>query len=204
MENPVRRLLARLMTITISGLAFTNMVYSQALITGENGGKGSQAVMISANGIQAKGFGTLANFWVQYGHGVTNRLDAFVSYGNITIFGRSQGYGAVGANIGLLTRKHAGVDVALYNNASFAINHREDASRILLSSALIVSRPVKILGRAVTPYGGVMRIMPIGRTLNPIFTPPSAVYNGIAGVSVSLGKFNLFLEYNPGRTQRSG
>lgn len=204
MEIPVKRLLAGFAASTLSSFVFANVVYAQALITGENGGKGSQAVMISANGIQATGFGTLTNIWVQYGRGVTDHLDTFVSYGNITVFGRSQGYVAVGSSIGLLSRRRAGVDVALYNTASFAINHREDASRVLLGSALIASRPVKISGHTVTPYGGVMRLTPIGRALNPTFTPPAAVYNGIAGVSVPLGKVNLFFEYNPGKVQRSG
>ena len=177
---------------------------AQVLITGENGGKGSQAVMVSANLIQPDDFGKLTNFWVQYGHGLTNRVDAFASYGNITVFGRSQHYVAVGSNIGLLRRPRAGVDVALYNNATFSLNHRTQGSPVLLISALIASRPFQAAAHTVTPYGGVTRLSPIGKADDPVFTSASAVHTGIAGISVSFGKVILFAEFNPGRAQHSG
>jgi hypothetical protein len=180
------------------------MLPAQVLITGENGGKGSQAVMVSANAIQPEDFGTLANAWVQYAYGLTDRLDAFASYGAITVFGRSQHYAAIGSNIGLLRRSSAGLDVALYNNASIPFNHRQQASDVLLSSALIASRPVKVMGRTLTLYGGVSRQTPIGRAPDPHFTPLSAVHTGIAGVAVSLGKVTLYLEFNPAGIQQSG
>lgn len=177
---------------------------AQDLVTGENGGKGSRTIMISANAIQPNDFGTLTNLWVQYGHGISNRVDAFVSYGNITVFGRSQSYAAISSSVGLLRRSRIGADVALYNSASLPINHRKQASLVLLASALLVSRPVRVGGHTVTPYCGISRLTPIGRALDPIFTPPSGVYNGVAGVSVPLGKVTFFFEYNPGNIQRSG
>ena len=204
MEIPVKRLLGSFAASALWGFVFVNALPAQVLITGENGGKGSQAVMLSANAIQPTGFGRLSNFWVQYGYGVSNRVDAFVVYGNITVFGRSQSYAAISSNVGLLSRSRPGVDVALYNIAIHPINHREQACRVLLGSALIASRPVKVGGRSVTPYGGVSRLTPMGRALDPVFTPPSAVYNGIVGVSVPLGKVTFFFEYNPGGIQRSG
>jgi len=180
----MKRLLAGFAKSALWSVVAVPMPSAQVLITGENGGKGSTAVMISANAMQPEQFGTLTNLWVQFGHGFTDRFDAFVSYGNSTVFGRSQSCAAIGANIGLLRRARAGLDVALYNNASLPINHREQASPVLLGSALIASRPVRSGGRVVTPYGGVNRLTPIGRVLDTFFTPPAAVYNGIAGVSV--------------------
>jgi len=177
---------------------------AQVLITGENGGKGSQAVMVSANRIQPDDFGKLANFWAQYGHGLTDRVDAFASYGNITVFGRTQHYVAVGSNIGLLGRSRAGVDVALYNNVTFSLNHRAQGSPVLLISALIASRPFRAAEHTVTPYGGVNRLSPIGKADDPVFTSASAVHTGIAGISVTFGKLILFAEFNPGRAQHSG
>ena len=200
----MKRLAAGFAKSALWSVVAVQMLSAQVLITGENGGKGSRAVMISANAIQPKDFGTLTNVWAQYGYGMTDRVDAFVTYGNITVFGRSQSYAAISANIGLLRRSRAGVDVALYNNASLPINHREQASPVLLGSALIASRPVRIGGRVVTPYGGVNRLTPIGKARDPFFTPPAAVYNGIAGVSVPLGKVTFFFEYNPGGIQKSG
>ena len=195
---------ALLMESALWTLVFVGVSHTQVLVTGENGGKGSHAVMFSANAIQPAGFGTLTNIWAQYCHGVSDRVDAFVSYGNITVFGRSQSYTAIGTSVGLLRRSRIGVDIALYNNASFPINYRGQASPVLLASALVASRPIKIGGHTVTPYGGVSRITPIGRARDSIFTPPLRVYNGVAGVSLPLGKVTLFLEYNPGSIQRSG
>ena len=200
----MKRLLGGFAASALWSLFIVNALPAQVLITGENGGKGSQAVMVSANAIQPTGFGTLSNFWVQYGYGVSDRVDAFVVYGNITVFGRSQSYAAVSSNVGLLRRSRTGVDVALYNIANLPINHREQACTLLLGSALIASRPVKVGGHTVIPYGGVSRLTPMGRVLDPIFTPPSAVYNGIVGVAVPLGKVTFFFEYNSGGIQRSG
>ena len=72
------------------------MLRAQVLITGEDGGKGSRSAMISANAIQPKDFGMLTNIWVLYGYGATGRVEAFWSYDNITVFGRSQSYAAIG------------------------------------------------------------------------------------------------------------
>lgn len=199
----MKLILASLTAGALCTVSVVPMLRAQALITGENGGKGTQAVMLSANAIQPNEFGTLTNVWWQYGYGVTEHVDAFLSYGNITVFGRSQSYAAIGSNIGLLRRSRAGLDVAFYNNASLPINHREQACPVLLASALIASRPVKLSGRVITPYGGVSRLTPLGGTHDPFFTPSAAVYNGIVGGSVSLGKVTIFLEYNPGRMQNS-
>ena len=201
----MKSLLGGFAASALSSLVLVGVLQARWLITGENGGKGSRAVMVSANAIHPTEFGTLTNLWVQYGYGVSDRVDAFVSYGKIRVFGRSQSYAAVSSNIGLLRRARAGVDVALFNIASLPINyHRAQACRVLLGSALIASRPVKVGGRKVTPYGGASRLTPIGRALDPVFTPPSAVYNGIVGGSVPLGKVTFFIEYNPGGIQRSG
>jgi len=203
-EIPLKSLLGGFAASALSSLVLVNVLQAQWLITGENGGKGSRAVMVSANVIHPTEFGTLTNLWVQYGYGVSDRVDAFVSYGSIRAFGRSQSYAAVRSNIGLLRRSRTGVDVALFNIASLPINHRAQACRVLLGSALIASCRVKVGGHKVTPYGGVIRLTPIGRALDPTFTPPSAVYNGIVGISVPLGKVTIFIEYNPGGIQRSG
>jgi hypothetical protein len=202
MSKPI---LAVVATSVLYILFLVPAIQAQVLITGENGGKGSQSAMISANAIQAKGFGTLSNFWVQYGRGVADRVDAFFGYGSVTVFGRSQSYVAIGSNIGLLGRTVAGVDVSLYNNASIAINHRQEASRVLLATAVIASRPINVGDRSVmTAYGGVSRLTPIIRPVDSIFTPPSPVYSGIAGLSVPISSAVTFYgEINPGGLQRS-
>jgi hypothetical protein len=47
-------------------------------------------------------------------------------------------------------------DVAFYNNASLSINHREQASLVLLGSALVASRLMKLGGYMVTPVSARM------------------------------------------------
>jgi hypothetical protein len=88
--------------------------------------------------------------------------------------------------------------------ASHPINHREHACRALLASTLIASRTVEVGGHTATLCGGASRLTSIGRALDPIFPPASAVHNGIVGVSVPFGKVTFFLEHNPGGIQCSG
>ncbi|MBK5291316.1 MAG: hypothetical protein JJE04_06550 [Acidobacteriia bacterium] len=175
------------------------------LISGENSGKGSRSVMVAANAIQVDGLGVLSNNWLQYGVGINGRIDGFIAYGNIAILGRLQSYASFGSNIGLLRRLRAGLDVALYNNATIAMNHRQQACAVLLISAVVASKPIQAGGHNLTLYGGATRQTPIGRAADAFFTPASPAYAGIVGASVPIsGNIALFFEYNPGGTQHSG
>jgi hypothetical protein len=178
---------------------------SQVLITAENGGKHSQSVTASANAIQVRGLGSLSNNWVQYGLGLGSHVDAFVGYGNAVIFGGSQSYAAIGSNIGLLRRSRTGLDLSFYNNTAIPMNRRRQASEVLLVSALIASRPVRLGGHSLTLYGGASRQTPIGKAPDSLFTPAMAVYNGVVGSSVPITRnMAILFEYNPGGSQRSG
>src|SRR5438093_610106 len=128
----MKSFLVRVATVILSVFCHVPRIHSQVLSTGETGGRGSQSLMISGNAIQPNDFGRLSNFWLQYGRGVSDRVDAFAGYGNITVFGRSQSYLALGSAIGVLRRARAGVDVLLYNGASIPVTHRQQASRVLL------------------------------------------------------------------------
>lgn len=185
------------------GLAQT--LISQVLTTGENGGEGSRSVMVSANAILDEEFGALSNNWLQYGFGPNGRIDGFIAYGNIAARGRFQSYASFGASIGLVRRSRAGLDVALYNSATIPMNHRQQSCAVLLVSAVIASKPIRAWRHTLTLYGGASRQTPIGRALEPFFTPPSAVYTGIVGASVPIRRnVALFLEYNWGAIQHSG
>ena len=61
----------------------------QVLVTGEPSGSGAQAVVVTANFISVKDFGTLKNFWAEYGYGLTDRVDMFAAYGVISVFANS-------------------------------------------------------------------------------------------------------------------
>lgn len=193
-----------LQIITGLGLLAPQMAEAQVLLTGENGGKGSQSIMVSANAIVPRNYTVLANVWAQYGYGLANRADLFASYGNITAFGWTQHYASLGLNLGLVKRRRAGVDLSFYNNASIPFNRRHQACTVLLSSAVVVSRPVKLGRRSFTPYGGFSRLHPIGHRADKVFTPGKVVQSFIAGVAIPLGSaITLFLEYQPGHLQHS-
>ena len=74
----MKRFLAGFAASALFSVVTVQALRAQVLITGENGGKGSRAIMITANAIQPKDFGTLANVWAQYGYGATDRVDAFL------------------------------------------------------------------------------------------------------------------------------
>ena len=204
-EGPLRTRLALVFQLIAGlGLLAPEMAEAQVLLTGENGGKGSQSIMVSANAIVPRDYTVLANAWAQYGYGLANRADLFVSYGNITAFGWTQHYASLGLNLGLVKRRRAGVDLSFYNNATFPFNRRDQACTVLLYSAVVASRPVKLGRRSFTLYGGFSRLHPIGHHADKVFTPGEVVYSGIAGVAIPLSStLTLFLEYNPGHSQPS-
>ena len=178
---------------------------AQVLITGETGGAGAQAVAVAANLIQPKDFGTLANFWAQYGYGVADRVDAFVTYGNISVFGETQHYVGVGSNIAVLRRGQHGLDLSVFDNVSVPVTRRNQAATLLVTLALVASRPVKLGSVAITPYGGFNTVAPIGQRALGVFTPVETLHTGIAGVAIPLGKtWSAFVEYDPGPNLRSG
>src|SRR5437660_86441 len=100
----------------------------QVLVTGEPGGAKAQAVVATANLISVKDFGTLKNFWAEYGYGLTDRVDVFAAYGIISVFGETQHYISGGTNIGLLQRHRHALDVSFFNNVSVAMTRRDEAA----------------------------------------------------------------------------
>lgn len=199
----LRRLIGPLAVGVSWRLIVAPVLCSQVLTTAENGGKGSQSVTTSANAIQPEGLGILSNSWVQYGFGSGSHVDVFMGYGNTAMSAGSQSYAAIGSNIGLLRRSRAGFDLSAYNNATIPISHRRHASDVLLVSALVASKPVKMGGHSLTLYGGASRQTPIGKAADSLFTPPVAVYNGVIGSSFPITRNTAILfEYNPGGIQR--
>jgi hypothetical protein len=176
----------------------------QVLLTGETGGSGAQAVATAVNLISVKDFSTLTNFWAQYGYGVSDRVDTFAAYGNISVFGETQHYVSVGSNVGILHRGRRGLDVSFYNNAAVAVTRRDEAAAVLLTLALVASRPVTHGSLVVTPYAGLEAVVPEGHRARGVFTPIDTLYAGIAGVAVLIHKnWTAFAECNPGPTLRS-
>lgn len=191
--------MAAMAALTSSGSA-----RAQALFTGETGGKGSTALILTANAFRPDGFTTLANFWSAYTAGVHDRVDAFALYGSITALGRTQHYAGVGSNVGILKRNRFGLDVSILGIVTLPFNRRKEASTVLGTFAPIASRPVRMGNRTVTWYGGYMRTEPIGRRADTLFTPPAAIHQGIVGATIPWTKaWSLILEYNPGPSQQN-
>lgn len=200
----MQRMMFRIFSLVVLAGMAVSAANAQALVTGETGGQGAHAVIVSTNAIYPKDYTVLANNWAQYCYGATNRIDVCAGPGVITAFGRSQAYGTFTANIGVLKRDKAKVDVALFTNVSVPFTCRDKASSVLLYNAVIASRPVKLGRLSFTPYGGFSRLAPIVNHPDAIFTPPEVVHSGIAGVSFQVKKITVFLEWNPGPAQRSG
>src|SRR5437016_11665796 len=97
----------------------------QVLVTGEPGGAKAQAVVVTANLISVKDFGTLKNFWAEYAYGLTDRVDVFANHGVIGVFGETQHYVGGGLNIGLLQRRRHGLDVSFFSNVSVPLTRRD-------------------------------------------------------------------------------
>jgi hypothetical protein len=194
----------RVMPVLVLWLASAVTSSAQILLTAETGGAGSQAVTVSANRIAPKDFGTLDNFWAQYGYGLTDRVDVFGLYGNISVFGGTQHYVGAAANISVLRRGQAWVDVSCFSGVSAPITRREEAAAVLGTLALVASRPIQLGSVQVTPYGGIETVVPAGHRDRGIFTPVEILHAGIVGAAVPLRKdWTAYVEYNPGSNLRS-
>lgn len=177
----------------------------QVLVTGETGGAGAHVVVASANLISAEGVGNLGNLWGQYGYGLTDRVDVFAFYGNITVSNDTQHYGGIGSNVSLLRRAQHGLDLSLLSNASVPMSRRHQAATVLVGLALVASRPLTIGSTVITPYGGFNTLAPMGQRDRGLFTPVETQHAGIVGVAMPLHRtLTAYLEYNHGPAVRSG
>ncbi len=169
---------------------------AQVLITGETGGKGSKALLFTANGLAPEGL-NLFNTYVQLGYGIGKKIDLMAAYGNITALGQSQNYAGLGANINIVRREKALVDVSFFNVLTVPLHRRKESSTLLLNSAIVASRPIT---STVTLYGGINFLVPIGREVkNKLFTPPETFVNVPIGFSMNLSKKWVFYgEVDPG------
>ncbi len=197
----MRTRLPYLVLIAASSGPFAN---GQALFTGETSGKGVSSLLVAANASFVRDFTTPANFWTAYTRGVHDRVDAFAFYGNLSIFGRTQHYGGLGSNVGILKRARHRVDVAFLTLFSTPFNHRDQAATVFATFAPVASRPVRLRGHEMTLYGGYLRSEPLGRRANRLFTPPKGTHNGIVGAVLPVSRsLSLIAEYDPGRSQQN-
>ena len=180
------------------GILLADQASAQVLATAETGGKGNQALFISANGLYPEGL-TLFNTYGQYVYGLTDRIDVAATYGNISALGENQNYVGLGWNAVLLRRNQALVDVSFFNVVTLPLNNRSQASTVVMTPAVVVSRPVTVAGKSITVYSGLNSLVPIGSTQDKLFTPPETFFNVPIGVSVPLDKrWIVCIEVDPG------
>lgn len=178
----------------VIGALFVSNASAQVLATAETGGKGNQAVLVSVNGLLPEGL-ELLNVYGQYIYGVTDRFDAGPIYGNITVLGQTQHYVGLGWNLTLLRRSQMAVDVSLFGTVTVPLNSRNDASTVLATPALVVSRPLTLNGKVVSLYSGLNTNVPVGQRTDKRFTPPGAVWNVPVGISTAVsGNWLFFAE----------
>lgn len=186
----------------ILSLGFAN-AEGQVLTTGETGGKGNSAVFVSANGLFPEGL-TLFNTYGQYVYGADDNLDLFVIYGNISAQGRTQHYAGVGWNLKLLGRDRAFVDISFFNTFTAPLNKRNEASVMLATPAIVVSRPVTLAGKMVSLYSGLSLTAPVGQVKDKLFTPPETFVTVPMGLSTALsGRWTVYAEFDAGRGQNT-
>jgi hypothetical protein len=176
----------------------------QAFFTGETGGKDTSSVFIAANTAFVRDFTAPGNFWTAYTRGVHDRVDAFVYYGNLSIYGRTQHYAGLGSSIGILRRARYGVDVAFLNFFSTPFNRRDEAATISAFFALSASRPIRVGRYGFTIYSGYLRNESFGQRAGKLFSAPGATHNGMIGTVLPLSRsLSLITEYDPGRSQQN-
>jgi hypothetical protein len=194
----------RSVTVLLFWLLGSVAARGQVLLTGETGGSGAQGVVATGNVISPKGFANLANVWAQYGYGLTERIDLFASYGAMRVFQTTQHYVSVGSNLGILRRARHGLDVSLYGSLSTPLTRRQEASTLLVTVAVLASRPIRMGAFSLTPYVGLEGVAPVGARARGVFTSPETLYAGIVGAAIPLRKnWTAYVEYNPGPNLRS-
>jgi hypothetical protein len=185
-------------------VAAGRLAFAQTFFTGETGGKGASSFFVAGNVAFVRDFTIPGNFWTAYTRGVHDRVDAFVYYGNLTIFGQTQHYGGVGSSVGILRRTHHWVDLAFLNFFSTPFNRRDEAATVSGYFALSVSRPVRIGRYSPTIYSGYLRGESFGQRTDKLFSAPSGTHNGVIGAVVPLSKsLSLIAEFDPGRNQQN-
>lgn len=187
------------------GVIFVGNANAQVLVTAETGGKGSQSLFFTANSLLPEGI-SFFNANIQYSFGLNNKVDLMVIYGNISAPGlsRNQNYVGIGWNVSLLKRKNTFVDVSFFNTINTPIDERNDASTVLMTPALIVSRPVKIKSLNVILYSGLNSSLPIGSVKNKFFTPPETFLNIPIGITMPIyKKWSEYIEYDYGTNLKS-
>ena len=179
---------------------WTGVANAQVLTIGETLGRGKAGLLLSDNVI-VPGDG-IPNLNIAYGlfaKGLTDRFDLYLSAGEATTEGATQAFVGGGWNVRLVRISKA--TVSFFNVATIPLTRRDEACRVLLNPALVVSAP---LGTKVVVYSGLNALVPIGDRARGIFTPPSTKTNVPIGATYAIGKWGLWGEVDFGNLHAFG
>ena len=85
------------------------------------------------------------------------------------------------------------------------MTRRDRAATVLLTTAVVASRPVKLGAVLLVPYGGYEALVPVGNRARGVFTPVETLAAAVAGVAIPLRKtWTAYVEFDPGPVLRSG
>ena len=173
---------------------------AQVLSTAETLGRGTSAVLFSDNlVVPGDGIANLNIAYGQYARGLSDRFDLYLSAGGTTTEGSTQAWVGGGGNLRLARFRKAAL--SLFTIASVPLTHRDEACRVLLNPALIVSVPA---GAKLSLYSGINTLVPIGDRSRGIFTPPSTKVNAPIGASYAIGRWGLWGEADFGTLRAFG
>lgn len=174
--------------------------HAQVLTIGETLGKGKSAILLSDNVIYpGNDIPSLNIAYGMWARGLHRRFDVFLSAGETTTEGATQGFAGAGGNLHLV--RAGRLAVSFFNIASVPFNRREEACDVLLNSAVVASVPA---GPKAFVYSGVNGLIPLGRRERGIFTPPSARFNVPVGATYAIGAWGLWAEADIGRLHAAG
>ena len=189
------RVLAALLFVLLAG-----PVGAQVLTTADTLGKGKSGLLVSDNVIMpGDGIAHLNIAYVEFVHGLSDRFDLYLSGGETTTDGATQGWAGGGGNVRLARIGKAAV--SLFAVAAVPFNRRDQACRLLLNPAIVVSGPIT---SRLSLYSGVNTLVPIGDRARGIFTPPSAKINVPIGAMSSLGPWGIWGEIDVGTLNAVG
>ena len=171
---------------------------AQVLTSAETLGSGKQVVSISENRLYDKDV-DLNVAYAMYGRGLNDRFDLFVGFGHTHILSEDQIWLAFGENVKL--GNFGKTSFSVFTFTSIPLHRREDAANLLLSAALVISRPIN---DKLSLYSGLNALLPIGNRKRGLFTPPENKFNIPLGASVALGNYAIAAEVDVGRLKAVG
>lgn len=173
---------------------------AQVLTIGETLGQGKAGLLLSDNVIvPGDGIPNLNVAYVMFARGLNDRFDLYLSAGGTTTDGAAQAFAGAGWNLRLVRIGKA--TISFFNVATIPLNRRDEACRVLLNPALVVSAPI---GAKLAIYSGLNALVPIGDRSRGIFTPPSAKTNVPIGATYAIGKWGLWGEADVGNLNAFG